>query len=90
MAKFEKLNHFSVNVFGNKNQVHALYLTKPTFKKHVDFLYWSETVNSHYCYIKSFNALMFTYNKFHRGKFLCKYCLHTFGNKDLLMVHMLD
>ena len=87
IPKFERQNTISVNVFGYEQDVYPLYTTKHVYKKHVDLFYITKDTNSHYCYIKNFNRLMYSQNKHKCAKYFCKHCLHAFSSEGLLHKH---
>jgi hypothetical protein len=60
IPKFEKQNQISVNVFGyEKGDVFPIHITTHRYDKHVYLLMRSDRKQSHFCWIKDLNRLLF-------------------------------
>ena len=58
IQKIEKMNSIEISGFGYENkEKYLLYVSKNTFKKHVDLLDGED--KKHYVFIKGFNILIF-------------------------------
>lgn len=85
---FEKQNEISVNVFGyEKEEIFPLHITKTKYKRHVNLLMISNSKNSHYCWIKDLNRLLFDQKTCKNRHYYCPYCLHGFTKEKLLEEH---
>ena len=83
---FEKQNNISISCFGYDKEVYPLYVSQEQDERHVDLLYYE----GHYCLIRDFNRLMYSYNKHNEKKHFCRYCLHAYSKKELLVNHISD
>lgn len=96
IAKFEKLNHISVNVYyitndSKNSNIEPLLISKNhNFDKHVDLLLlreadteiFNDTGNSHYVWIKNISALIGRQLSKHEAKkYICNRCLRYFDEK---------
>lgn len=95
VAKLEKLNKLSINVFGyeetkNKHEIYPLYISNNRFQA-VDLLYISEEVDGktkgHYCLIKDFNKLMCFQSKHKARRFFCRRCFCSKDSEEKLNEH---
>ena len=91
VCKFEKMNNLSINIFGcdKKFSIYPIQISKAKGKA-IDVLYIHKQEKSHYCWIKDFNKLMFSFNKFEGKKHFCRRCLHCFTTEELLKKHGKD
>ena len=64
--KIEDRFQMQVNVFGYKNKVYPLYISKNPYNQTLNLLLIMEKDKSHYVFIKDFNRLMFPRTK-HKG-----------------------
>ena len=60
-----------------------IYVSKNTFKKHVDLLLLEQKYKKHYVLIKDFNTLMYDHSLHREGKHFCCYCLQTFSAEEI-------
>jgi hypothetical protein len=89
ISHFEKQNNISINCYCYDNGIYPIYISTKTDKRtNINLMYiTNEDGNSHYCYIKDFNRLNFSYNKHKDKKHFCMYCLHGFSSQKLLDKH---
>ena len=92
IARFEKLNNTSVNVYGYDKKVYPLRVNKQSqtdYSHHVNLLLISKGEKKHYCLIKNISRLLSSQvsTKEHK-KFFCLRCLNSFGRQDLLDKHL--
>ena len=85
--KIEKQNQININVFGYAGFVYPIYNSKEKYDNYLEVLYIEEGEKSHYVLITDFDRLMNKFNNDKRKKHFCKYCLHCFSSKDLLVNH---
>ena len=64
---------------------YPFYISKKTFEKEVDLLYWS----GHYAYIKNFSGFLADIHKSKHTRFFCKNCFGHFKNQQALDNHKL-
>ena len=78
--KIEKKKIIRISVFGYKNNGKPLiYMSKNTFKRHVDLFLMGEEGKKHYVLIIDFDTFMYD-DTLHRGrKNFCRYCLLAFS-----------
>ena len=92
ISRFEKLNEVSVNVYGYKQEVYPLRVSKTDlcdYSHHVNLLLISEGEKKHYCLIKSMSRLLASQVSTRKAKkFFCPRCLNAFGRQDLLDKHL--
>ena len=72
-------------MFGYENKEKCqIYVSKNTFKRHVDLLLIVEKSKNHYAFIKGFNTFMYDHT-LHRGrKHFCLYYLRAFSTVEIL------
>jgi hypothetical protein len=87
IGKFERQNNISVNVFGFKDVLFPLHITKEHFDTHVNLLLYSQGTTRHYCLIKDLNKFLYSQNRHKARMFYCRYCPHGFIREDLLQDH---
>jgi len=85
--KIEKQNQININVFGYLGFVYPIYTSKEKYDNYLEVLYIEEGEKRHYVLITDFDRLMNKFNNDKRKKNFCKYCLHCFSSKDLLVNH---
>ena len=85
--KIEKQNQININVFGYQGFVYPIYTSKEKYDNNLEVLYIEEGEKSHYVLITDFDRLMNNYNKHKEKKNFCKYCLHCFRRKEILVNH---
>ncbi|RLU23847.1 hypothetical protein DMN91_004055 [Ooceraea biroi] len=99
IAKFERLNDISINVFGTEEQnkkinVLPLRLTDEKKAKHANLLYVQDVQNNnvgHFTWIKNLSRLVSSQiNKQNGQKYICDRCLHYFYTKEKLEAHTVD
>ncbi|EZA52906.1 hypothetical protein X777_07706 [Ooceraea biroi] len=99
IAKFERLNDISINVFGTEEQnkkinVLPLRLTDEKKAKHANLLYVQDAQNNnvgHFTWIKNLSRLVSSQiNKQNGQKYICDRCLHYFYTKEKLEAHTVD
>ena len=93
IARFEKLNSVSVNVYGYDKKVYPLRVSKHSletdYSHHVNLLLISEGEKNHYCLIKNMSRLLSSQTStYEHKKFFCPRCLNSFGRQDLLDKHI--
>ena len=83
----KKKNCISISVFGyKKKEKYPIYVSKNTFKRHVDLLLIGEEGKRHYVLIKDFNTCMY-YHILHRErKQFCHYYLQAFSIAVILVL----
>lgn len=96
IAKVEKLNKISINVFGlefnKESKTHSvigpLYFTKCRQRIHINLLYITNGTNGHYCWIKNLSRLVSKQisNQDH-AIYICDGCLLHFPTRDKLTNH---
>ena len=67
VAKFEKQNGISVNVFGYEEGYYPLYISRNQKEKHVNLLLIEKEGKTHYCLITDMNKILHSQTK-HNGK----------------------
>ncbi|XP_020297152.1 uncharacterized protein LOC109861765 [Pseudomyrmex gracilis] len=97
IARFERNNNVSVNVFTAAEQGHGyvpLHLTSNKKKKHVNLLYVPDQHNGnvgHFAWRKNLSRLVSSQlSKMKTAKYICDRCLHYFRTSDKLAVHTVD
>lgn len=92
IARFEKLNEVSVNVYGyNQNEIYPLRVSTRTsdYSHQINLLFISEGEKKHYCLIKNMSRLLASQVSTRKAKkFFCPRCLNSFGRQDLLDKHL--
>ena len=82
--KIEDRFQMQVNVFGYKNKVYPLYISKKSYNLTLNLLLITEKDKSHYVFIKDFNRLMFSKTTNKDKKHFCMSCLQNFSTKEIL------
>ena len=78
----------NVNVFGYKNKVNPLYVSKKSHTQVLNLLLITEQDKSHYVFIKDFNHLMHSKIKTkNQHKKHCIHCLQNFTTEEVLSHH---
>ena len=90
LAKVERNNKLSINVFGyDKNdKVYPLRVSSHICEKHANLLYVTNERTSHYCWISNFSRLVNCRSRHKAKSFFCYNCLHGFISKKLLDEHV--
>ena len=84
--KIEVQNNICVNVFGYENElIFPIYISDQKFRDTIDLLLLIKDDQSHYVYIKDFNAFMFNKTKNKNKKWFCKSCLQCFSRENVLI-----
>lgn len=79
---FSERNDISIGLYGYNRHVYPLLLPERIRQRHVNLLYITDGTDSHYCYIKDLNALLFDRNFHKNRKFYCQVCLRAFYFED--------
>jgi hypothetical protein len=87
IARFERQNNISVDVFGFEDVVFPICITKEHFDIHVNLLLYSDGITRHYSLVKDLNKLFYDQNRRKCRMYYCRYCLHGFIREDLLQEH---
>ena len=86
--KIEGKNKIYIKIFCYKNKLtDPVHISDQKFKNSMDLLIISDTIKSHYMYIKNLNKFMFNKTKSKNKKYFCKYCLQYFSNERILIEH---
>ena len=90
IAKIERQNNISINVFGfhQKNDIYPLHRTADMKERHVNLLLITDGDKRHYCHIRNFSRLMGHTRRDKHKKFFCYNCLHGFTREWLLQRHV--
>ena len=83
----EERFNINVNVFGYKNKVSPLYVSKNSNEQVLRVLLISNEEKSHYVFIKDFNRLIYSKTKNKDRKHFCIACLQNFTNKEIVNGH---
>ena len=85
--KFLK-NVLALLFFGYKNKgKYQIYVSKNTFKRHVDLLLIREEGKRHFVLIKKSKTFMHDHILHHGRKHFCRYCLKAFSAAEILKNH---
>ena len=88
IARFERNNEVSVNVFGYEGkEVFPIRITPERYDQHVNLLLYSDGDKSHYCCIRDLNRLLNDQKTNTHRHFFCDYCLYGFTKESLLLDH---
>ena len=89
--KVEKKNCICISVFNHENkEKYLIYVSRNTFKRHVDLLLVGEEGKRHYVLIKDFNSFMYDHKLNHGRKHFCCYCLQAFSTKQIVKCYIDD
>ena len=90
IAKFEKQNPYSINVYGyTGTSVYPLRISEHTNEQCINLILLTNKKNQHYCWIKNMSALTASQINKHKGKrYVCKYCCNSFPNEVSLQNHV--
>ena len=90
IKRFEKLNPYSINVYGWRGgNVYPLRISEHENERVIDLLLLTNGENNHYCWIKRMNALVTSQINKHEGKrYFCKYCCNSFPTEISLQKHI--
>ena len=78
-------------MFGYENElIFPIYISDQKFKDTIDLLLLINDDQSHYVYIKDFNAFMFHKTKNKNKTWFCKSCLQCFSSQNVLIKHKED
>ena len=69
---------------------YTIYVSKNTFKIHVDLLLTGEKGKRHYVLIKYFSTFMYDHTLHLERKHFCVYCLQVFSKADISKSHVTD
>ena len=73
IAKFERQNSISVNVYGYENKsIFPCHQSKETFERQIDLLLISQGSTNHYCLIKDLDRFLSSQTKNHNRMFYCR------------------
>ena len=82
--KVEGKNCISISVFDYENkQKFPIYVSKNTFKRHVNLSLIEEKDQCHYVLIKDFNTFIYNQTLHHDRKHFCCYCLQSFSTAQI-------
>ena len=90
IAKFERHNNISINVFGltDKSNVYPLKIVNEELADHRDLLFITNDRTGHYCWIKNFERLIRSQITKHQHRvFICKRCLTHFNDINRFEMH---
>lgn len=94
IPKFERANDISVSVLSyeleknRKLQLFPLYLSKlRNARHHVNLLYITDEISSHYCLIRDLNRLLSDLTGHKAKSFYCNHCLNRFSLERTLANH---
>ncbi|XP_018402799.1 PREDICTED: uncharacterized protein LOC108779790 [Cyphomyrmex costatus] len=93
IAKFERLNDVSINVYGiENNEILPLRLTDEKKERHVNMLYLQDGDNDgHFTWIKNLSRLVRSQVTKNKNKiFFCDRCLHYYSSNEKLESHAVD
>ena len=79
--------NINVNVFGYKNILFPLYISKKSNEQVLDILLRSNEEKLYYVFIKDFNRLMYSKTEHKEKKYFCMSCLQNFTIKKILNNH---
>ena len=83
----KKKNCISISVFGyKKKEKYPIYVSKNTFKRHVDLLLIGEEGKRYYVLIKDFNTCMYDHILHRERKQFCHYYLQAFSIAVILVL----
>ena len=85
--KIEVRVQMQVNVFGYKNKVYPLYISKKSYHLTLNLLLITKKDKFHYVFIKDFNRLVFSRTKHKGKKHYCMSCLQSFTTEEILSNH---
>ena len=85
--KTEDSFQMQVNVFGYKNKVYPLYISKKSYDQTLNLLLITEKDKSHYVFIKDFNRLIFSKTKQKDKKHYFMSCLQNVTTEEILSNH---
>ena len=89
--KIKKTNYISISIFGYENkQKYPIYVSRNTFKRHIDFLLIGEEGKRQYVLFKDFSAFTYDHTLQRGRKHFCLYCLQAFSTVDILKCHIND
>jgi len=88
IAKFEKMNGISINIFAYDEDIFPLQITKLRYDRHINLMMISNGVDHHFCWIKSMSALLAKQRGKEHARYYCDYCLHGFFRENLLLKHV--
>ena len=83
----EERFNINVNIFGYRNKIHPLYVSKKSNEQVLNVLLISNEEKSHYVFIKDFNRLMYSKTRHKDRKHFCMACLQNFTTKEILNKH---
>ena len=79
--------HYCFLVIKTRENIKSIYVSKNTFKRHVDLLLIREEGKRHFVLIKKFKTLMHDHILHHGRKHFCRYCLKAFSAAEILKNH---
>ena len=90
IKRFEKLNPYSINVYGWRGgNVYPLRISEHENERVIDLLLLTNGENNHYCWIKRMSALVTSQINKHEGKrYFCKYFCNSFPTEKSLQKHL--
>ena len=90
IARFEKQNPYSINVFGwNGASVYPLRISEHANEQCINLILLSNNENQHYCWVKNMSALTASQMNKHKGKrYFCMYCCNSLPTEKSLQKHI--
>ena len=89
IAKFEKKNNISINVFGwDNDEIFPLQITESRHHTHINLLLINDGTKRHFCLIRNMSRLLGDLTKHNGQIYYCDYCLHGFSRRDILDSHI--
>ena len=86
--RFEKQNHYAINVFGYKSEVYPLRISKKN-KQVINLLLIANEETNHYCWIKNMSRLISKQvNNHQHARHFCYRCLNSFQSEKTLEKHI--
>ena len=89
LSKVERLNKFTINVFGYDAGLHPLYLSVRDGQV-INLPLLHNRTTSHFCWIKDFDRLCYDQKRHHDRKHFCLRCLSSFNTDESRQKHDVD
>ena len=87
--KFEKQNHYVINVYGYEDVVYPLRISKRHDLQVIILLQITDNETNHYCWIKNMSRLLSSQVNNHKSaRLFCNRCLNSFWTKKSLEKHL--
>ena len=89
IPRFEARNNIAVSVFGyDDGSLFPVYVSRFQGAQHINLLLISKGEQSHYCWIKDLNRLLYDQTKHRERKYFCRYCLQPKVSEQHLLDHV--